>query len=117
MKKTTLFLTTLLLTSCAASDGTNLKSRKPFNINGYEKRLNIATCNDMDDWYLDGFGVGHKYAAYKQKILEQRITYCGDVSKNFVMAWEDGFNQGTKNLSKTAKRIKKAKRTRANHKS
>lgn len=107
MKKITLILTTFFMAGCAASGTTTTKSRQPFNINGYDKRLNIASCNDRDDWYLDGFGVGQKHSTYKQKILNQRINYCGEVSRNFVSTWEDGFNQGVKNAGRMAKRGKK----------
>ncbi len=111
MKKTTIFLTALLLAGCTVSNETPSNSRKPFNINGYEKRLNIAACNDIDDWYLDGFGVGQKHAAYKQKILAQRIAYCGKVEKAAIQAWEDGFKKGTVTTVKKSKRtIKKTKK-------
>ncbi|OOF58156.1 hypothetical protein [Rodentibacter myodis] len=114
MKKTAIILTALLLAGCTVSDETTSKSRKPFNINGYEKRLNIAACNDIDDWYLDGFGVGERYPSYKQKILDQRIAYCGDVSKTALQAWEDGFAKGStmtaKKTKQTVKKTKKRKR-------
>ncbi|BFU60011.1 MULTISPECIES: hypothetical protein [Rodentibacter] len=114
MKKTAIFLTALLLVGCTVSNGTSTNSRKPFNINGYEKRLNIAACNDIDDWYLDGFGVGQKHAAYKQKILAQRIAYCGETNKAAIQAWEDGFKKGTvttvKKTKRTAPKNRKRKR-------
>ncbi|OOF46506.1 hypothetical protein BKK51_02195 [Rodentibacter trehalosifermentans] len=84
--------------------------RTPFNVNSSAKRLNTADCQDVDDWYLDGFRVGKTFSAYQQSLLQQRINYCqqyGGVSNGLKLAWLQGYKKGVPVQKKQSKKMRK----------
>ncbi|WP_077581550.1 hypothetical protein [Rodentibacter caecimuris] len=84
--------------------------RSPFYVNASTKRLNTADCNDVDDWYLDGFRVGKTFSAYQQSLLQQRISYCqqyGGVSNGLKSAWMQGYKKGAPVQKKQGKKKRK----------
>ncbi|OOS01569.1 hypothetical protein B0186_03225 [Canicola haemoglobinophilus] len=81
------------------------EKRTMFNVNQQNKRINTAECQDIDDWYLDGFRIGKSFPEYKQKMLQQRIAFCENftamkVSNTLINSWEDGFNNNKSNRIK-----------------
>lgn len=96
-------------------DGVQAGGRTPFYVNGSTKRLNTADCNDVDDWYLDGFRVGKTHSAYQQSLLQQRISYCqqyGSVSNGFKSAWMQGYKKGAPPAKKKPSKKKRKKQAR-----
>ncbi|MDH2997923.1 hypothetical protein A1D22_01070 [Pasteurellaceae bacterium LFhippo2] len=74
-------------------------SKVSYSSTATEKRINTTECNDSDDWYLDGYRVGKSFKAHKQKMFEERVTYCNygnKLPKQFKTNWETGFKVGTK---------------------
>ena len=107
-----LFLGVLGLVSCSQSEhaGRHGKS-SPFDINGVSKRLNTADCQDVDDWYLDGFRVGKTFNPYHQKLFQQRVSYCqqyGEVSDKVKLSWMDGYKKGAPRQASIARVKNKA---------
>lgn len=104
--KFSLILSSILLVACSNTNKVGLsEQRKTFNINQQNKRINTAECQDIDDWYLDGFRIGKSFPEYKQKMLQQRIEFCENftamkVSNTLINSWENGFNKNKSNKTK-----------------
>lgn len=104
--KFSLILSGILLVACSNTNKVGLsEQRKIFNINQQNKRINTAECQDIDDWYLDGFRIGKSFPEYKQKMLQQRIEFCEGftgmkVSNPLIHSWENGFNKNKSNKAK-----------------
>lgn len=95
--------------------GAQAGGRTPFYVNGSTKRLNTADCNDVDDWYLDGFRVGKTHSAYQQSLLQQRVSYCqqyGSVSNGVKSAWMQGYKKGAPPVKKKPSKKKRKKQAR-----
>lgn len=93
----------------------SVQGRSPFYVNGSAKRLNTADCNDVDDWYLDGFRVGKTHSAYHQSLFQQRVSYCqqyGGVSNGFKSAWMQGYKKGAPPVKKKQGKKKRKKQVR-----
>lgn len=61
------------------------------------KRINTTACNDLDDWYLDGFRVGKSFRSQRNSMFQQRVAYCkGSGPIGYQKNWERGFQVGIK---------------------
>ncbi|WP_244149515.1 hypothetical protein [Rodentibacter genomosp. 2] len=101
------FLCGFLALNVSADSGVG---RSPFYVNASTKRLNTVDCNDVDDWYLDGFRVGKTFSSYQQSLLQQRISYCqqhGGVSNGLKSAWMQGYKKGAPVQKKQGKKKRK----------
>ena len=60
-------------------------------------RINTTACNDLDDWYLDGFRVGKSFRSQRNVMFQQRVAYCkGSGPLGYQKNWERGFQVGIK---------------------
>lgn len=60
-------------------------------------RINTTACNDLDDWYLDGFRVGKSFRSQRNSMFQQRVAYCkGSGPIGYQKNWERGFQVGIK---------------------
>lgn len=61
------------------------------------QRINTTACNDLDDWYLDGFRVGKSFRSQKAEMFQKRTQYCqGKLPNAYQNYWENGFQIGVK---------------------
>lgn len=60
------------------------------------RRINTTQCQDLDDWYLDGYRVGRSFTSQKEQMLQQRMSYChfSQLPAQFKNNWERGFSIG-----------------------
>ncbi|QLB13610.1 hypothetical protein EV697_10554 [Bisgaardia hudsonensis] len=94
-----IMLVGVTLIACSAPHKQTNKERKVFHITNNQLRFNIAECNDIDDWYLDGYRTGKSYSQYKEKMFSQRRNYCEEstgkkINKKFQKSWENGYKKG-----------------------
>lgn len=111
MKKIILTIIILTLTACVQTQG-RLSSRSPISVNGHIKRLNTIVCQDIDDWYLDGYRVGKDFPTYRENQLSQRIQFCGNTTSAQREAWDKGYSVGYKKVEKRYKKSKKSRKSR-----
>lgn len=61
------------------------------------QRINTTACNDLDDWYLDGFRVGKSFRSQKSEMFQKRTQYCrGNLPNAYRHYWENGYQIGVK---------------------
>lgn len=108
MKKLILSIVILTLTGCMQTPPHS--SREPISVNGHTKRLNTVACQDVDDWYLDGYRVGKDFPTYREDQLNQRVRFCGDTTAAQREAWENGYSIGYNKATKPNKKSKKRKK-------
>ena len=61
------------------------------------QRIDTTQCNDLDDWYLDGFRVGKSFRSQKTEMFQKRIQYCqGKLPNAHRTYWENGYQIGVK---------------------
>ena len=61
------------------------------------QRINTTVCNDLDDWYLDGFRVGKSFRTQKTEMFQKRTQYCqGKLPNAHRTYWENGYQIGVK---------------------
>lgn len=61
------------------------------------QRIDTTQCNDLDDWYLDGFRVGKSFRSQKTEMFQKRIQYCqGKLPNTHRNYWENGYQIGVK---------------------
>lgn len=99
------------LTACVQSAHNETSSRKPISVNSHAKRLNTVACQDLDDWYLDGYRVGKDFSTYKENQLNQRGQICGGITAAQRNSWDNGYLVGNK--KDTKKKRTKRRRARA----
>lgn len=59
------------------------------------QRINTTACNDLDDWYLDGFRVGKSFRSQKAEMFQKRTQYCqGNLPNAYRNYWENGYQIG-----------------------
>ncbi|OOF38488.1 MULTISPECIES: hypothetical protein [Rodentibacter] len=112
MKKLILSIIILTLTACVQTQEEILSSRSPISVNGHIKRLNTIACQDIDDWYLDGYRVGKDFSTYRENQLSQRIQFCGGTTSAQREAWDKGYSAGYKKVEKQYKKSKKSRKSR-----
>ncbi|MDD0822953.1 hypothetical protein PTQ27_00485 [Mannheimia sp. AT1] len=97
IKSALIFSGLLVIVGCSSL---NNGHQKNIANNITTKRINTTQCKDSDDWYLDGYRVGKSFRSEKQKMLQQRSTYCGytlsRLPSKYRKNWEQGFRIGIK---------------------
>lgn len=69
--------------------------RQPITIDAGNKKLNLARCDDADDWYLDGYATARSFPNHKEKLYNARVQYCKKfmtVEQQYIDQWNEGFN-------------------------
>ena len=50
--------------------------RQPITVDAGHKKLNLARCDDADDWYLDGYATARSFPNHKEKLYNVVKNLC-----------------------------------------
>lgn len=65
------------------------------NIDSTHKQLKFTRCNDLDDWYLDGYTTARSFPNHKETFYNGLVQHCEKfmvIDQKYIDQWNDGFN-------------------------
>lgn len=77
------------------ADGPYEPTLPPITIDSVHTKLNLTRCNDLNDWFLDGYTTARSFPNHKEKFYNALVRYCEKfmtVDQQYIDQWNEGFN-------------------------